>query len=82
MNTMDVRFKIVTDHNSSAFNRSRRIGPIVGKKVIITEEEVSFVRDFGFCNACNRYVVVKAVVLSCLSFSRFVKASNIVCSNS
>jgi len=81
MNTVNMRFKMIANHNSSAFNRSRRVRPIVGKEVIIAKEEISFVRYFGFCNACNRYIMVKTIVLLGFSFGRFIEASNIMCSN-
>jgi hypothetical protein len=76
-----MRFQVIANHDSSAFNRSRRVGPIIGEEVIITKEEISFVGDFGFCNACNGYIMVKTIVLPGFSFGRFIEASNIMCGN-
>jgi hypothetical protein len=81
MNTVNMRFKMIANHDSSAFDRSRRVRPIVSEEVIIAKEEISFVRYFSFCNACNRYIMVKTIVLPGFSFGRFIETSNIMCGN-
>ena len=40
---MDMRFKMIANHNSSALYRGKRVRPVVGKEVIIAKKEVSFV---------------------------------------
>jgi hypothetical protein len=68
MNIVNMRFKMITDHDGCSFNRSRRVGPVVGKKIVVAKEKISFIRDFCFRNTGNRYVVIKTVVLPGFSF--------------
>ena len=63
MTAMNMRFEIVLYHDSSSFNRGFRVRPVICVKIIVAEEEFSFMRNFGFCNRGNGNVVISTVVL-------------------